>query len=71
MRSTAFEAAHRGHLPRIALALAIEDGQRSAAGRGIAEDQAVVGLIRPKHRDFDYLVVGDLPDVEGHWLILR
>ncbi len=45
--STAFEAARRGHLPRIVLPLAIEDDPRRAAGRGIAEDQAVVGLVRP------------------------
>jgi hypothetical protein len=47
--STAFEAARCGHLPRIALPLAIEDGPRRAAGRGIAEDQAIVGLIWPAH----------------------
>ncbi len=69
--STAFEAARCGHLPRLALPLAMEDGPRRAAGRGIAEDKVVVGLIRPEHRDFDYFVVGDLPDADGHWLILR
>jgi hypothetical protein len=70
--STDFEAARCGQLPRIALWRAIEDGPRRAAGsRGVAEDQAVVGLIRPGHGDFEPFVVGNLPDAEGHWLILR
>jgi hypothetical protein len=51
--SAAVEAAHCDHLPRIALPLAIENRPRRAASRGIAKDQAVVGLVRPRHRDFD------------------
>jgi hypothetical protein len=50
-----------------ALPLAIEDGPGRAAGCGIAEDQAVVGLVRSGHRDFHHFVIGDLPDAEGHW----
>lgn len=47
--STAVEAARSDHLPRIALPLAIEDRPRHAASGGIAEDQAVVGLVWPGH----------------------
>lgn len=43
----------------------------SCGPTGIPEDQAVVGLIRTGHRNLDHFVVGDLPDAEGHWLILR
>jgi hypothetical protein len=47
--STAFEATCCGHLPHIALPLTLEHGPCLAAGSGIAEDQAVVGLVRPRH----------------------
>lgn len=49
----AVEAAHCDHLPRVTLPLAVENRPRRAASRGFAKDQAVVGLVRPRHRDFD------------------